>query len=246
MRKSLFAVASLLALASGPTEAQTSSTRGWMLNAHLAGAAIGSAVEDADMWRGPGLGAAVGYGFTERLGLLLNVDATRADYPGPDMADGPGGTYDLVTVDIALRASFRDEFSSLRPYLTSGITGVVRSPRLNDVEIAYSGGGITLGGGLQYFTSRTLAVDLGVDFTSGSFIEVEVDGDVTEFDEAEGFSHSRVRVGVTWHPRPGISYRTRAGELRFQPPGGRQGLRRRAEASAFVTAAAPRHRGIRS
>ena len=201
MRKSLLAAAGLLALASHPAGAQMSSTRGWMLNAHLAGAAIGSAVEDAELWRGPGLGAAIGYGFTERLALLLNVDATRVDYPGPDMADGPGGTYDLVTVDIALRTSFRDELTPLRPYLTGGITGVVRSPRLeDDVEIFHSGGGITLGGGLQYFTSRTLAVDLGVDFTSGSFTEVEVDGDVTEFDEAEGFSHPRVRVGVTWHP----------------------------------------------
>jgi hypothetical protein len=103
-------------------------------------------------------------------------------------------------VDIALSASFLDERSPLRPYLTSGITGVAESPRPDDTGLIVSGGGITIGGGLQYFTSPRVAIDAGLLFTSGSFTRIEVDGQQHEYDQGVGFSHSRLQLGVTWHP----------------------------------------------
>lgn len=200
MRKALITAAAAL-LASPTADAQVSDNRGWMVNMHVAGAATGAAAGAAEMRRGGALGATVGYGFSDRLALLLSVDGARVKYPGPVIADaGPTGSYDQLTVDIALRASFLDERSPLRPYLTSGITGVAESPRPDGTGIVKSGGGITIGGGLQYFTSPKVAFDAGLLFTAGSFTGVEVDGEKYEYDEGLGFSHSRLQLGVTWHP----------------------------------------------
>lgn len=200
MRKVLIAAAGAV-LVSSTAHAQASDNRGWMVNAHVAGAATGAAAEDAEMRRGGALGVTVGYGFSDRLALLLSADGARVKYPGPVIADaGPTGSYDQLTVDIALRASFLDERSPLRPYLTSGITGVAESPRPDATGMVSSGGGITIGGGLQYFTSPRVALDAGLLVTAGSFTGLEVDGKKYEYDEALGFSHSRLQLGITWHP----------------------------------------------
>lgn len=200
MRNTLLAAASAV-LVSSTAHAQVSDNRGWMVNVHVAGAATGGAADDAEMRRGGALGVAVGYGFSDRLALVLSADGARVKYPGPVTADGgPTGSYDQLTVDIALRASFLGEHSPLRPYLTSGITGVAESPRPDDTGMVKSGGGITIGGGLQYFTSPKVALDAGLLFTSGSFTGVEVDGEKYEYDEGLGFSHSRLQLGITWRP----------------------------------------------
>jgi opacity protein-like surface antigen len=200
MRKLLIAAASAV-LVSCTAHAQVSDNRGWMVNVHVAGAATGAPAGDAGMRRGGALGATVGYGFSDRLALLLSVDGARVKYPGPVIADGgPSGSYDQVTVDIALRASFLDEHSPLRPYLTSGITGVAESSRLDATGIVTSGGGITIGGGVQYFTTPKVALDAGLLFTAGSFTGFEVDGVKYEYDQGLGFSHSRLQLGITWHP----------------------------------------------
>ncbi|HEX8322153.1 outer membrane beta-barrel protein [Longimicrobium sp.] len=200
MRKALLAAAGAV-LVSSTAHAQTSDTRGWMVNVHVAGTATGGAGQDAEMRRGGALGVAVGYGFSDRLALLLSADGGRVKYPGPVMADGGAtGSYDQLTIDIALRASFLDEHSPLRPYLASGITGVAESPRPDDAGIVTSGGGITIGGGLQYFTSSRVAIDAGLLVTAGSFTGFEVDGEKHEYDEGLGFSHSRLQLGITWHP----------------------------------------------
>ncbi|HEY0024045.1 MAG TPA: outer membrane beta-barrel protein [Longimicrobium sp.] len=191
MRNMLLAAAAVLV--SSTAHAQVSHNRGWMVNAHVAGAATGGAAEDAEVRRGGALGAAVGYGFSDRLALLLSVDRGRVKYPGPLTADdGP--------IDIALRASFLDEHSPLRPYLTSGITGVAESPRPDDTGLVRSASGITIGGGLQYFTTPRVALDAGLLFTAGSFTGCEVEGEKYEYDEGLGFSHSRLQLGITWHP----------------------------------------------
>ncbi|HEY7768571.1 outer membrane beta-barrel protein [Longimicrobium sp.] len=200
MRNILLAAAGAV-LAASTAHAQVSDNRGWMVNAHVAGASTGGAAEDAEMRRGGALGLAVGYGFSDRLALLVSADGGRVKYPGPVIADaGPSGSYDQVTVDIALRASFLDEHSPLRPYLTSGITGVAESSRLDSTGIVTSGGGITIGGGVQYFTSPKVALEAGLLFTAGSFTGFEVEGEKYEYDEGLGFGHSRLQLGITWHP----------------------------------------------
>jgi len=199
MRNVLLAAAGAV-LVSSTAHAQVSDNRGLMVNAHVAGAATGGADDDAEMRRGGALGVAVGYGFSDRLALLLSVDGARVKDPGPLTADDGPGSYDQLTIDIALRATFLDEHSPLRPYLTSGITGVAESPRPNASGMVESGGGITIGGGLQYFTTPKIALDAGLLFTAGSFTGLEVDGNKYEYGAGVGFSHSRLQLGITWHP----------------------------------------------
>lgn len=187
------------ALTAGSLGAQ-SSTSGFMLNAHLAGTSIGGTVEDAESESGGGIGLAVGYGFNERVTLLLNVDAARMEYEDGEDEDLDDGEYDLATADLALRFSFGGTAQKLRPYVTTGFTGVVMGDEGDGLELSTSGGGITLGGGLEYFLTPSLALDAALNVTTGSFTTVELDGDEEDLDAGIGFNHGRLQLGVTWHP----------------------------------------------
>lgn len=195
----LSALVAGMALSAGSLSAQ-SGTSGFMLNAHLTGASVAGTVEDSESESGGGIGLALGYGFNERVTLLLNVDASRMEYANGEDGDLDDGEYDLATADLALRFSFGGPERKLRPYVTTGFTGLVQADEADDVELAISGGGITLGGGLEYFFTRSLALDAALNVTSGSFTMFEVDDEEEDLDAGLGFSHGRVQVGVTWHP----------------------------------------------
>lgn len=186
------------ALTAGSLSAQ-SSTSGFMLNAHVTGTSLAGTVDDSDAQSGAGIGLAVGYGFNERVTLLLNVDAARMEYEDED-ADQDDGEFDLATADLALRFNFGSPAQKLRPYVTTGFTGVVQADEAEDIELAISGGGITLGGGLEYFFTPSLALDAALNVTTGSFTTVELDDEEEDLDAGIGFNHGRLQLGVTWHP----------------------------------------------
>ena len=177
-----------------------SSNRGFMLNAHLTGAAVAGTTDDAEVQSGRGLGVALGYGFTDRTMLYLNLDGGFIEYEQGDLPLPDDGRFDFGTVDLALRMSFGNEFQKLRPFLDTGLTGLVLSDEVLESESTISGAGLTLGGGVQYFFSRSLALDATFNFTTGSFTTYELDGDEIDLDEGVGFNHSRLLVGVSWHP----------------------------------------------
>lgn len=187
------------ALSAGSLSAQ-SSTSGFMLNAHLTGTSLSGTVDDSDAESGGGVGLALGYGFNERITLLLNVDASRMEYEEGEDEDLDDGEFDLATADLALRLNFGNPGQRLRPYVTTGFTGVVMGDETEDVELAIAGGGITLGGGLEYFFTRSLALDAALNVTTGSFTTVEVDDEEEDLDAGIGFNHGRLQLGVTWHP----------------------------------------------
>lgn len=187
------------ALTAGGLQAQ-SNTSGFMLNLHVAGASLGGTVEDSDPESGGGLGAAIGYGFNDRVTLYLNVDAAAMEYLDGEDEDLDDGKYALATADIGVRFNFGGYEDRLRPYLNTGFAGVVIGDEADGSEFTTSGGGLTLGGGLQYFFLPSLAFDGAIQFTTGSFTMAEFDGEEEDFDTGVGFNHGRVQLGVTWHP----------------------------------------------
>lgn len=187
------------ALTAGSLGAQ-SGTSGFMLNAHLTGTSLAGTVEDADAESGAGFGLAAGYGFNERVTLLLNVDAARMEYEEGEDEDLDDGEFDLATADLALRFNFGTPAQKLRPYVTTGFTGVVMGDEAEELELSISGGGITLGGGLEYFFTPSLALDAALNVTTGSFTTVELDDEEEDLDAGIGFNHGRLQLGVTWHP----------------------------------------------
>lgn len=195
----LSALVAAAALTAGSLGAQ-SNTDGFMLNLHVVGASIGSPVEDAELESGGGLGAAIGYGFGDRVTLYLNIDAAELEYEEGDDIDGDDGKFALATADIGVRFNFGDSGDQLRPYVNTGFAGVVTGDEAGDQEITTSGSGLTLGGGVQYFFTRSLALDGAIQFTTGSFIKGEENGEDEDFPFGIGFNHGRVHLGVSWHP----------------------------------------------
>lgn len=203
--KRTFALSALVAgalLSAGSLAAQ-SDNRGFMLNLHLTGNGIGSVGADAETESGGGFGVALGYGFNDRIILFFNLDAASIEYDEDDI-DAPGDSYDAVTGDLGVRMNFGNEGMKLRPYINAAFTGLAAVEEFEfggeDVETTIGGGGITIGGGLQYFFSPSLALDLGLQATQGAFTTVIVDDEDEELDEGIAFTSSRLQLGVTWHP----------------------------------------------
>jgi opacity protein-like surface antigen len=193
-------------LSAGGLAAQSDNS-GFMLNLHLAGNAIQYTGLDADEdpESGGGLGLALGYGFNDRIILFFNVDAATVEYDEEVSGSAEDDTYDALTGDLGVRVNFGNEGMKLRPYINAAFTGVAimeKGEALpgDEVETTLSGGGITIGGGLQYFFSRTLALDVGLQATQGAFTTFTVDNDDEELETGIAFGTSRLQLGVTWHP----------------------------------------------
>lgn len=180
-------------------------TRGFMLNGRLLGAAVSVNPEegDSETEAGAGLGLRVGYGFNERITLYFGVDGAAIEpEEGGDLLEN--GTYGLGTADLGVRFNF-PAGRSIVPYAEAALTGqaLVFDFEGTDTNLNVSGGGLTVGGGAQFFVSRTLAIDAGLDFTFGKFTQAETDGpgpDVSEDLEDAGSVITRVGVGLSFYP----------------------------------------------
>ncbi len=190
------------ALLSAGSLAAQSDNSGLMLNLHLLGNGVSGVGAGAEMENGGGLGVALGYGFNDRVALYLNVDAAEIEYDEDVEADED--SYAAVTADLGVRMNFGNEWMRLRPYINAAISGLVLGEEGEiageEVTSTISGGGLTVGGGVQYFFSHNLALDVGLQATQGAFTDVAVDDDDEELDEGIAYTTSRVQLGLTWHP----------------------------------------------
>jgi hypothetical protein len=98
--------------------------------------------------------------------------------------------------------SFGNEFRRLRPFINAAVSGVVTSEDDEELEetAMTSGGGLTVGGGVQYFYNYRWALLLGFQATMGAFTETEVGDEVRLFTRGVPYSHYRVQLGLNWHP----------------------------------------------
>lgn len=185
--------------------AQVSKASGFMLNVHASGSALKleAGGEESDD-TGAGLGLVLGYGFTDRLAVYLGIDGSSIK--SDEAEDGTDASeYQLAQVDLGIRYTFGGTASALRPYLNAALTGVAVADEYTEdgesLEVTISGGGLTLGGGLQYFFSPSLALDVALQGSAGTLSTIEINGEEVDIeDEDFEFTTSRLQLGVTWHP----------------------------------------------
>lgn len=200
-----FPAAALLAVAfvfAGGTslEAQSSTTRGFVLGAHLGAATV--SIEDSDNSTGGGGGLFFGLGLNRNFTVYLQFDAATLDVDGGETA----GTWTLGHGDLGLRFHFANSLRSWVPYVQGGFSGRVVS--LSDIpagnplsgsEVSLSGTSLTFGGGVMIYPSQAFAVDLGVAVNGGQFTTITVDNtSQTGFDLDS--TSTRFNVGFAWWP----------------------------------------------
>jgi hypothetical protein len=187
-------------LQAGGLRAQESDNAGLMLGLHAVPMGIDGVGEETFEETGMGLGFTLGWGFNDRIALYGTVDAGYIEYD-PDNPAAVGEDYESVTVDIGARVTLGNEFMRMRPFINAALSGVITTEDGDaDGEVETAGGGLTVGGGFQYFYLPRWAFLLGIQATMGAFTEQNVDGQTQLFTEGVAFSHYRVQAGVTWHP----------------------------------------------
>jgi len=173
-----------------------SQTRGLILGVNLSSASL--EVEDGDREQGGGGGFIVGWGFSDRFAVFLRGDAASIDVSNPQI----DGEYTLAIVDLGVRYSFRGPEHRFIPYVVGAFSGMTASAEIfltpvlsSDVELR--GGGLTLGGGFNWFFNPSLALDVQLLFTGGQFTEVKVGRLSSEIDGLDA-SAGRLNLALTW------------------------------------------------
>jgi hypothetical protein len=175
--------------------APRSNTAGFNLGAFVNAAGI--QVEDSDAENGVGLGLHLGYGFSQNVSIFARVNVTSIG--SDELADN----YNLAHVDLGARYSFGQPSATLRPYLAGALSGHAVSFDLGSSgTLDARGPGLTASGGLEYFLSRTVALEAGLSVSVGKFNEGRIgDSGWVDLDEDElNTTTSRLDIGVSWHP----------------------------------------------
>ncbi|MEL6614329.1 MAG: outer membrane beta-barrel protein [Bacteroidota bacterium] len=177
----------------------SSPTEGFQFGGRLYGAGLG--IEDDrgndDTASGGGLGVRVGYGFSRTVTAFLSLEGAQLT---PDENEF-GEEFALGTLDLGARFNLSPS-AAVNPYAEVALTGQVAAfdvPGTSET-LDLRGGGLTVGGGIVYFFSQDVGLDVGVDLTAGRFTEVEFDGEVTDNFEEIDSGIVRLGFGVVWNP----------------------------------------------
>jgi hypothetical protein len=194
------AIALLACAAATPLAAQQSTTRGWSLGAQLLGSSL--TVEDADAQSGGGLALRAGYGFNRRFTVFAQVDASQIDIRSGDVITG---AWELSHAELGARFHFANSLRRWVPYLeaAAGVRGVRVTDAAADGErvedLSFSGGTLSVGGGVSIHFNRSWAFDTSLRFAGGQFSEISV-GDVTVRRFDLDATSVRFGIGVVWWP----------------------------------------------
>ena len=201
--RSVFAI-SLFGLAASAADVSAqarSTTQGFHVGAGLNGSSVKLDFEDeetglaAERENGAGITLAVGYNFTPRFGLLINLSGANID--------SEGGSYGLGHGDLAGRFSFANPASALVPYLELGVSSIALVDEADGEDIQISGTGFTGAAGLNYFFSPKLALDANLRFSTGELDTLRINGESVTTDEGVDVTTARINVGVSWFPGGG-------------------------------------------
>ena len=182
-----------------PALAQRSTTRGFTVGAHLQGASL--TVEDDDPAGGGGAGVRLGYGFNRNVTGYIEADGITFDVDNPDF----GGEWTMGHLDLGVRYNFANSLRRWIPFLEAAIGG--RTVRLEDATVDgdsvgslnFSGGALSIGGGIGFFMSEKLAIETLVKFSGGTFEQIDV-GNVSVNDLDIEASSFRFKLGLAWWP----------------------------------------------
>jgi opacity protein-like surface antigen len=144
---------------------------------------------------GGGLSIRAGWGVSPLVTLYAGIMGATIDGQTNGIT---GDEYSWSGGELGVRLNFRSG-QSLVPYANVALRGVAATE--DDLDLEFRGGGFTLGGGVSYFMTPAVALDLGLHFGAGSFNEVQVGRFSTGLDEDDfGYGEGRLSLGLTFYP----------------------------------------------
>lgn len=130
-------------------------------HATVYGAAI--TVADVEVETGPGLEIGLAYGVTPAVAVFMDVGSATMT------GAGTAGDYTLTTADLGVRLRAFPK-RPLSPHVHLAFTAQGANFSRTEGDLRYSGYGATLGVGLDYAISPTVAITAGLDGTAGEFL----------------------------------------------------------------------------
>jgi outer membrane protein with beta-barrel domain len=196
-----FIVTLVAMLAAGPLSAQESTTRGFVVGAHVG---LGSvSVEGSERSSGGGGGLMVGYGINRRFTIYAQLDGATIDVRNqPDVE----GSWAIGFAELGVRFNFANSLRSWVPYVQTALGA--RAVSISDIpmgnpasgqDVSISGGAFSLGGGVMLYPTESLAFDIGAIFTGGQFTTLTVGANSRSGFDVDANS-SRFNLGVVWWP----------------------------------------------
>lgn len=177
----------LLILSSSTSNGQDN---GFYIGASLQGVAWTMPDFDFDAESGAGFGIKAGYNINTNFAIFLGLDGATID---PDV----GESYGLGHFDIGVEGRIGNSDSKFRPYGRLSYLGMaaVQDDPSGDIEI--TGSGIGLGGGLYYFFTDNLALDVALVKSWINVSEVKVGSNSASIDEDA--ETGRFMLGLSYH-----------------------------------------------
>ncbi|MDG1064166.1 MAG: hypothetical protein P8O93_06940 [Flavobacteriaceae bacterium] len=165
------------------------------VGASLPGGDIADAV---DLGTGIDLGIGFGYRFTEQWGATLNLGSAASAYDdanGDTAAFGAG----FFSVGPMYTLGLGGDWSwDIKPQYVFSLSGV-DDQEGGDFDSTLSGTGLLFGNSFVKGLGSGFKLAINLDYLSGSYSEVEVDGETFDIDEDNGYSKLSIGVGVRYN-----------------------------------------------
>ena len=172
---------------------ERSRSKGFFVGLGVEGSGLQTNLAGSTAESGGGGGLVLGYGFSKRWSLYTDVsDAV--------MKAADGGTYSLAHADLGARVHFRGGAHALVPFLQVGATGRAVSTTSGGTTYTGSGGGATLGAGLNAYFTRSAALSAVASWSVGNFDKFQVDDITVASNAAVNAMTARVHLGMVWFP----------------------------------------------
>ncbi len=172
---------------------ERSRSKGFFVGLGVEGSGIQTNVAGSTAESGGGGGLVLGYGFSKRWSLYTDVSDAVINETG-------GGTYSLAHADLGARVHFRGGAHSLVPFLQVGATGRAVSTTVGGTTYTGSGGGATLGAGLNAYFTHSAALSAVASWSVGNFDKFQVDNTVVGTNASVNATTARVHLGLVWFP----------------------------------------------
>jgi hypothetical protein len=196
MRSTYLVVPAMLVLLASNSEAQKSNTKGFLGNIHYNRTSLKG--EDADKSdQGNGVGARLGWGFSPKFTTYLGFEASKLIVGDDNTGDSD---YGLGQFELGLTYNFASSSRALVPYLEVSIASEAIAYSVLGSDVTQAGTGVNFGGGINYFFSRSAALQIGLNITSIDFDDAKVDGD-KQPDSGGKASGGRLMIGFNWYPK---------------------------------------------
>ena len=183
------------------SETPRANTEKLMLSVSLDGTSLYSKDFQDERHSGGGASVQLGWGFSHLFTLLADASGSVLDRDEP-------GKFTLVHFDLLGRFNFASPRRAWVPFVEGGLSGriagqsnivVIGDAGPQEVDLWVSGGGLTFGGGVQYYIVPALALGANVRWTVGEFSTVKFNNVSVDGFELDATT-TRMNLGLTWRP----------------------------------------------